>query len=177
MNTSKRLRVSGFSLIELLVVIAITAVLTAVALPNFLSARERARDAKKKEEMSEMKNALRMYYNDHQIYPPSASGGIGKLNYISGCGEDHVSMCPCSDEAHFAIGGSCETIYMKKFPTEFGSSIYYSQYDDGNDFCLHTSLENASDPDIETSRCQCAGACGVTDCTTATGQDYYVCAD
>ena len=54
----------GFSLIELLVVIAITAALIAVALPNFVGARERARDVKRKAEMAELRNALRLYYND-----------------------------------------------------------------------------------------------------------------
>jgi prepilin-type N-terminal cleavage/methylation domain-containing protein len=170
----------GFSLIELLVVIAITAVLTAIALPNFLSARERARDAKRKQEMQEMKNSLRLYYNDYQTYPIAANGGIGKLNYISGCGADAATMCPCTSatqNADFAVGTACETVYMKRFPSEFGSRIYYSQYDAGNDFCLKAALENAADPDILTSRCRCANSCGVVDCMTATGTDYYVCAD
>ena len=170
----------GFSLIELLVVIAIMAVLTAIALPNFLSARERARDAKRKQEMNEMKNALRLYYNDYQMYPIAASGGIGKLNYISGCGLEGNAMCPCTSveqNAGFAAGAACETVYMKRFPSEFGSRIYYSQFDAGNDFCLKASLENAGDPDILTSRCRCATACGIADCNTATSTDYYVCAD
>lgn len=170
----------GFSLIELLVVIAITAVLTAIALPNFLSARERARDAKRKQEMNEMKNALRLYYNDKQFYPTAANGGIGKLNYISGCGLEGDTLCPCTSteqNADFAAGVGCATVYMKRFPSEFGSRIYYAQFDSGNDFCLKASLENAADPDILTSRCRCATACGIANCTTATGTDYYVCAD
>lgn len=169
----------GFSLIELLVVIAITAVLTAIALPNFLSARERARDAKRKQEMDEMKNSLRLYYNDHQTYPLNESAS-GKLNYIKGCGLNGDEMCPCtSDEqnADFAVGVDCVTVYMKRFPSEFGSRIFYTQTEAGNDFCLKSSLENAGDPDIATSRCRCATACGVINCATAVGTDYYVCAD
>ncbi len=170
----------GFSLIELLVVIAITAVLTAIALPNFLSARERARDGKRKQEMHEMKNALRLYYNDYQSYPTAASDGIGKLNYIAGCGLEGNMTCPCNSieqNADFAVGVDCETVYMKRFPSEFGSRIGYWQADSGNDFCLKDELENAGDPDIVTSRCRCATACGIADCNTATGKDYFVCAD
>src|SRR3989304_4722403 len=75
----------GFSLIELLVVITIIAALVAVALPNFLGARQRARDAKKKAELRELKSALRLYYNDFNSYP----GGTGY--YIKGCGATGTS--------------------------------------------------------------------------------------
>lgn len=59
----------GFTLIELLVAISIIAVLTAIVLPNFMGARERAKDTQKKEDMAALKNALRMVYNDTQNYP------------------------------------------------------------------------------------------------------------
>jgi len=61
---------SGFSLIELLVVISIIGVLSAVLVANFMGMRERARDAQKIQDMYSIKNALRMYYNDNQSYPP-----------------------------------------------------------------------------------------------------------
>jgi len=59
----------GFTLVELLVVISIIATLTAILLPNFMGARERARDAQKIQDAFAIKNALRMYYNDNQAYP------------------------------------------------------------------------------------------------------------
>jgi len=59
----------GFTLIELLVAISIIATLTAIVLPNFMGARERAKDTQKKEDMAALKNALRMVYNDTQSYP------------------------------------------------------------------------------------------------------------
>jgi prepilin-type N-terminal cleavage/methylation domain-containing protein len=59
----------GFTLVELLVVISIIATLTAILLPNFMGARERARDAQKIQDAYAIKNALRMYYNDNQAYP------------------------------------------------------------------------------------------------------------
>ena len=67
MFTAKR----GFTLVELLVAIAIIAVLSGILLPNFMGARERAEDAKKKEDLVAVKNALRMFYNDTQNYPPT----------------------------------------------------------------------------------------------------------
>ncbi|MBP9818201.1 type II secretion system protein, partial [Candidatus Shapirobacteria bacterium] len=76
---------NGFSLVELLVSIGIIATLTAILLPNFMGARERAKDAQNIQDMGAMKNALRIYYNDVQAYP-TGSGmtiGTGFTGYIT----------------------------------------------------------------------------------------------
>ena len=62
MDRKKQMR-TGFSLIELLVAIAIMAVLIALVLPNYLGARERARDTKLKAEMNQLNNAMRSKWN------------------------------------------------------------------------------------------------------------------
>jgi prepilin-type N-terminal cleavage/methylation domain-containing protein len=174
----------GFSLIELIVVIAISAVLLAVMLPNLLSARERARDAKRKQESNELKNALRLFYADHQSYPAADAfgGGVGKMNYIVGCGPaDVLVRCPCvygTTSVDFATGTTCEHVYMKRFPSEFGSNIInYHQLAGGDDFCIDAQLENAGDPDTydnlvtqgKTPCSACASYCS--------GTKYCVCAD
>ncbi len=51
----------GFTLIEILVVVAIIAVLAAITVPNYLSARERARDAQRKSDLKQVQNALELY--------------------------------------------------------------------------------------------------------------------
>ena len=43
---------SGFTLVELLVSISIISLMLAFLLPNFMGARERARDAQKKEDLN-----------------------------------------------------------------------------------------------------------------------------
>lgn len=67
----------GFTLVELLVVISIIATLTAILLPNFMGARERASDSKKKQDLIAIKNALRVFYNDTQNYPNTDAAGLG----------------------------------------------------------------------------------------------------
>lgn len=170
----------GFSLIELLVVIAIMAMIIAVSLPNYISTRERARDTKRKEEVQQLKTALRMYYNDFQAYPASDSFGCGtgKLNYIKSCGPDHNACCPCNPSIDFGIGTDCPTVYMKKFPSQFGSSMFYYQALSGDDFCLKVPLENAADSDTYTNKYaagkySCAAACG----SNCSSNDYCVCSD
>ena len=88
----------GFSLIELLVVISIIGVLTTVLVMNFVGSRERARDAQKIQNLNSLKNALRVYYNDNQAYPPGPSlndlvsgGYIASLGDMTGVGYTQVS--------------------------------------------------------------------------------------
>jgi prepilin-type N-terminal cleavage/methylation domain-containing protein len=163
----------GFSLIELLVVISIIASIVALAIPNYLSARQRAQDSKRKSEAISLKAALRLYYNDFNTYPDKYTA-TGKVNYIKGCGAGGTGECPCSTSVDFASGVTCDNVYMKKFPSDLGSSTYYYKSTSGDDFCLRVLLNNASDPDIAVSQSRCASVCG-TNCNSA--NRYCVCAD
>lgn len=87
----------AFTLIELLVVIAIIGILTAIIVPNFMGARERADDSKRVQDMEVIKTALRMYYNDNQNYPAvsewknALNGKIGSVNSLDGYTYDVVN--------------------------------------------------------------------------------------
>ncbi len=162
----------GFTLIELLVSIAIIATLIGLALPNYLSARGRAKDARRKEDLQQLKSALQLYNNDFRKFPPAGSAGIGKLNYIAGCGVAGTTMCPGPCTVDFAAGGTgCTTVYMTKFPTDFGSSMFYYQVNSGDDFCAKVTLDNASDSDIAASQTRCSTKCSLS------GSDYAVCSE
>jgi prepilin-type N-terminal cleavage/methylation domain-containing protein len=181
-------RKKGFSLIELLVAVSIIAALMAFTMSNLLGARERARDAKKKEELSQLKNALRMYYNDYQRYP----GVCAETQSISGCGVGGTSCCPCG-VYDFAVGNDNEctdvtTTYMKQFPENIVFGLHtaeeggeedtdYTHYytdDSGEKFCIVTTLENASDPDLAASQSRCTNPCAGTGAEILT-TSYVVC--
>ncbi len=184
------MRKHGFSLIELLVAIAIMAVLLAIVLPNYLGARERARDSKKKSELNQLKTALRLYYNDFQRYPPVASCGTA-LGNMSGCKNGGTSCCPCKEGVYdFATStdSNCDTvstIYMKRLPSNisFGNNVdYYGVSSDGEQFCIKTPMENVSDPDIATSQRQCTSICAATmdarpSAPTIESSSYLVCSN
>ncbi len=163
----------GFTLIELLVVIAIIAMIIGVSLPNFLGARERSRDAKKKAELTQLKTALRLYYNDYGHYPSQSSGGLKTLTGMLGCGTNGVSACPVCATADFASGGSdgCTTVYMKKFPSYSQTLFYFS--DGADNYRLAVTLENPSDSDLTTSQTRCPSALGAS----CTGNTYCVCSE
>lgn len=153
----------GFSLIELLVVITIIAALVAVALPNFLGARQRARDAKRKAELRELKNALRLYYNDFNSYP----GGTGAV--INGCGATGTDGCPVAGPFQAGPQGG-ETIYMKGLPSEYDYNRHPLYPTDTDNFLLKVTLDNASDGDIGNSQARCGYP-------TPTPSEYHICAD
>lgn len=163
MNRSK----AGFSLLELLVVISIIAVLVAMALPNFVGARERARDAKKKSELVQLKNALRLYYNDYGAYPAAVNP-----YYFQGCGASGTSTCPqtCTS-GEFAAGGTgCDTVYMRKMPQYYKYYRHPLKPGDLDDFLLKVDIDNASDPEIAASQARCGYP-------TPTPKEFHLCAD
>lgn len=62
----------GFTLIELLVVIAIIGILSAIGLVSLNGAREKARDAQRKSDLSAFRTAVALYYDDNSSsYPPA----------------------------------------------------------------------------------------------------------
>ncbi len=63
----------GFTLIELLVVVAIIGVLASVVLASLNSARAKARDAKVKRELAEVRSALELYLITFNTMPSPAT--------------------------------------------------------------------------------------------------------
>ncbi|MCX7045743.1 MAG: type II secretion system protein [Candidatus Sumerlaeota bacterium] len=59
----------GFTLIELLIVIAIISILAMIAVPNFLEAQTRSKNARCMADMRTLKTALEAYYVDYNQYP------------------------------------------------------------------------------------------------------------
>ncbi len=138
----------GFSLIELLVVIGIISILSAIAVPNFMAARERARDATRKADLKAMQSAFELYKQDQTPpeYPASSyfsnalnSDGTGKCWFNGGGTGDFQDSCP-----------SDKTIYLKKLPTDpsFTSSshkYYYYNSTGQQTYTLEACLENKAD--------------------------------
>ncbi len=153
------MKARGFTLVELLVAISIIAVLTAVLLPNFMGARERARDAKKKQNLYAIKNALRMYYNDNQIYPPKLVGPEFSLPDTSGSGVLGVLASYLPNAASMGVG------------------FTYVQVSNGDGFQMCALMESPSGSDNVDSQTNCADGGGLV-CGVATGSTstYVVCA-
>jgi len=59
----------GFSLIELIIVVAVIAILAAIMIPNFLSQRQRAADARAMDAIANVRKGLGMFAADTGNYP------------------------------------------------------------------------------------------------------------
>ena len=64
----------GFTLIELLVVILIIGILAAIAIPSFLSQKDKAGDAAAKSFARNMQTAQETYFTDNNSYANSLAG-------------------------------------------------------------------------------------------------------
>ena len=146
----------AFTLIELLVVIAVIGVLVAVILPNLIGMRERARDTVKKNDLAQLKTALRLYYNDYQLYPDDDSNG--QLC----CNAPGASCEVCVDD--FSVDG---VDYMAELPS---FDYDYSQEAAGDNFLLSSRLENLADESAAQSAARC-------DIAAPTLGVFYQCAD
>jgi len=146
-------RITGFTLIELLVVIAVIGILTSLMVVNFNAARARARDARRKADLDQVKKAALMYFNDNTEYPDSLVWG--------------------------APLQTAEMIYMKLLPhdplftgdpasPEYNYQVSVSPLD----FCLWADLENKSDPDIDNTKQRCETSC--SNAGMSFGADDYV---
>lgn len=149
---NQKSKVLGFTLIELLVVIAIIGILATLLMSNFISIRQRARDGKRKSDISQIQAALEQYRADQGSY--------------------YTGTLTCG--AAFTNPNNVSMIYMKKVPcdpfTQTGQTYYnsgnYYYNSDGTNYTIGACLENASDPQGTSSS---PGGTGT--CSSAT---YYV---
>ncbi|HMJ03788.1 MAG TPA: prepilin-type N-terminal cleavage/methylation domain-containing protein [Conexibacter sp.] len=85
----------GFTLIELLVVILIIGILAAIAIPSFLSQKDKAGDASAKSYARNMQTAQETYFTDNGTY-----GALADLQRI----EESLNEVPNPDRQPTAVG-------------------------------------------------------------------------
>ena len=142
----------GFTLIEILIAVAIVAVLIGFIVPNFLGIRIRARDTKRKSDLSQLQKAMELFRSDRDLpaYPDDT--------FMNGlCNKCWTQNADC--------GGN---IYMKKLPCDPQTQnqyIYVRNPGDSLRYDISACLENQNDPDRDTesiSQCDDQGMVSYT---------------
>ncbi len=77
----------GFTLVELLIVVIILAVLAAIVVPQFGSSTAEAKDAALRSTLTEMRNAIELYYHQHTAVYPGANKSSGAGDGTGAAGE------------------------------------------------------------------------------------------
>ena len=74
----------GFTLIELVVVVAIVGLLATAATITYSKSQAKARDTRRAEDLAVIKDALKMYYQQHYSYPHENDSCSITINGITG---------------------------------------------------------------------------------------------
>ncbi len=95
----------GFTLIEMLVVIAIVGLLSSVVVIGLGGARKQGRDARRISDISQIQNALEIYYTANGEYPTNDLTSMTNISKTDPRGEDYMYE---SDGKTYGVGGCLE---------------------------------------------------------------------
>ena len=108
----KKSRKGGFTLVELMVVVAVIAILAAIAMPQFLSAADRARNAKETADIQIIKNATQLYMIDKNVDTPPTVENLYKEGYPT----EHVKTAKDKEYTityEVVNGGTAKAVVVK----------------------------------------------------------------
>ena len=142
MRKRERINKKGFTLVELLVVIAIIGILAAIVTLSVSSARAKARDARRKQDLDSIRTAVEIYNNDHSTYKIAGTGSAGTscgwFNYQGGVYTKTIAQ-------GLLDAGMLGGIVIDPLGKTTGRAYMY--YTDGKNYSIYASLERPNSQD------------------------------
>jgi len=138
----------GFTLIELMIAISVVAILSTIGLMLYTNSQKLARDARRKDDLGQIKNALVLYYQDNKKFPdaPSWVMSPGKTtNWLPALNSGYTDKVP------FDPINSTTSCNMMTDSTCYGYGYYsgdwcYPGVTNNQHYLLTSRLENTNDP-------------------------------
>jgi len=162
----------GFTLIELLVVVAIIGILSSITMASLNSARAKARDARRMSDLSQIRNALYMYFDKYGNWMEAGSGcgyngdGNGWFNIVGGIYLKAMSQCLIDN--NFTGGEIIDPTGGKSSSPSTGFS--YMKYSCNSPTVTYIYAKLEGKPQSSTA---VDGTC-CPDCDSSYGMNYYV---
>ena len=120
----------GFTLLELLIVIVIIGILALLIIPNITSAPKKARDTKRKTDITTVRKGLEEYFVNNNAYPAS-SGAVSTGGTVL---------------AELTVGSAPIMKTLPQDPKNTGSYVYtYVPANSNTTYTLSACLENDQD--------------------------------
>ena len=109
----------GFTLIELMIVVAIIGILSAIAIPNFISFRLKAKTSEAKSNLGAIRSCQETYKTETELYrdctaSPRASTAVNELKiaWVDNGGYAEIGFDPKGDVWYaYAVSGSSATAF------------------------------------------------------------------
>lgn len=141
-------RSRGFTLIELLIAISIVAILSTIGLVAYSKAQSISRDARRKQDLLNLRQALELYRERNKTYPTTAwVGSNSSGTWIPGLDSTYISSLPKdprqpSDLCYPWVADCYNYVYM---------STDYCDVPAGESYFLMARAENPIAPTPETT--------------------------
>ncbi|MBI3981050.1 prepilin-type N-terminal cleavage/methylation domain-containing protein [Candidatus Microgenomates bacterium] len=149
---------SGFTLIELLVTVSVMALLSGLIMINIYGNLAKGRDAKRKNDIRELRTSLELYFSIKGEYPPSDGtwppAFTSTNGRVEGCGT-YLNKQICDWGTPFVQDSITYMAALPKDPK--GSQSYFYQRDPTGSlsYIMVTKLERPNDPDLASSQANC----------------------